>query len=317
MAVSAANQNRVEGYYGSSDRRVSKQPIKGGRRRFGAHTSIAGSLENSAVEASELGCTAFQIFSHSPRIWRAAPLESSEIEQLRRLRQRHDLAPLVIHGSYLLNLAAADQENRRKSIAGFREEVERALAIGAEYLVIHPGSAKGHDDRDAAIEALADAFAESAKGVRWRGLELLLENTAGGGASLGRTFGELSAIRRAIHRRKRAARVGYCLDTCHLYAAGYDISTVAGLRSVVREAERELGLERVRVVHFNDSKTKLGSRLDRHARIGEGHIGREALRRVINHPKLRSKAFILETPHDAEGTHRESIESLKSLIQAP
>ena len=225
------------------------------------------------------------------------------------------MSPLVVHGSYLLNLAAADPENRAKSVRGFRDEVHRALAIGADYLVIHPGSAKGRDSREQAVEALADAFGEAVRGVRWRALTLLLENTAGGGASLGATFEELDEIRRAIRRRKPNAPVGYCLDTCHLYAAGYDVSTASGLRETLHEADHTLGLGRVKVIHFNDSKTKLGSRLDRHARIGEGRIGREAMRRIVRHPKLRDKAFILETPHDPDGTHTRSVETLRELIR--
>ncbi len=180
--------------------------------------------------------------------------------------------------------------------------------------MIHPGSAKNHENRDQAIGALGDAFAAATKGVRWRKLEVLLENTVGGGASLGRTFEELDAIRGAILRRKRTAPVGYCLDTCHLYAAGYDVSTAAGLRKTLGEIDRGLDIELVKVIHFNDSKTKLGSRHDRHARIGEGHIGREAMERIFNHRKLRDKAFIFETPPGEDGTHRESVEKVRVMI---
>ncbi len=293
---------------------MSKRSPSDGKRRFGAHTSIAGALENAAAEAVALGSNALQIFSHSPRMWQAAPLDPVEIAKLAAARKLHDLKPLVVHGSYLLNLAAADPENRAKSVRGFREEVDRAQSIGAEYLVIHPGSAKGHSDPEHAVAALADAFAEATDGLRWGHLMLLLENTAGGGASLGRTFQELDAIRTAIRRLKRNAPIGYCLDTCHLYAAGYDISTAAGLSETLAEADRTLDLDRVKVIHFNDSKTKLGSRLDRHARIGEGRIGRQAMQRFAGRPELRDKAFILETPHDPDGTHTECVKILRSFL---
>ena len=173
-------------------------------RRIGVHTSIAGALDRSADEAIELGCNCFQIFTRGPRIWRAAPLDPADTERLNALRREHDLRPLVVHGSYLINLATADPVNRARSNEGFREELERAKRAGADYLVIHSGSAKGSPDRPSAIAALAAAFEEAVEGFKWGGLELLLENTAGGGASLGADLAELAAIRRAL----RSVRTG-------------------------------------------------------------------------------------------------------------
>lgn len=284
------------------------------KRRFGAHTSIAGSLDNSAREAIELGCSCFQIFTRSPRMWQALPLDYAQIAELKRLRKEHDLWPMAVHGSYLINLAALDEANREKSIQGFRDEVERAAAVGADYLIFHPGSAKGQE-REEAIAVLAKSFAQAVQGVDWDGLEVLLENTAGGGASLGRTFEELAAVRAAIGAQVPHAPVGYCIDTCHTFAAGYDISTPEGLKETLRKIAAALGLERVKVIHTNDSKAKFGSHLDRHESIGEGRIGREAFRRIVNHPALRGKPFILETPHDEDGTHRHNTETLKTLAQ--
>ena len=283
------------------------------KRRFGAHTSIAGSLENSAREAAELGCSCFQIFTRSPRMWQASPLVPGQIA-LKRLRQEHDLWPLAVHGSYLINLAALDEANREKSIRGFRDEAERAVAVGADYLVFHPGSAKGQE-RVEAIALLAESFAEAVRGIDWDGLEVLLENTAGGGASLGRTFEELAAVRAAIREKAPEAPVGFCIDTCHTFAAGYEISTAAGLEETLQNIDAVLGLEHVKVIHTNDSKAKFGSHLDRHENIGEGRIGLEAFRRIVNHPALRDKPFILETPHDEDGTHRRNTETLKTLAQ--
>lgn len=283
--------------------------------RIGAHTSTAGSIANAARQAIELGCNCLQIFTRSPRMWSAPELKPDQVAELKELRAAHDLIPLVVHGSYLLNLASGDAVNRAKSIEAFRDEVERCLAIGADYLVFHPGSAKDHESPEAAIEALATAFAEATKGVRWKNLEVLLENTAGGGATLGRELGELAAIRAAMLREKRGAPVGYCLDTAHLHASGYDLTTEAGFKETVKEIDDKLGLENVKAIHANDSKTKLGSRVDRHEQIGKGWIGADAFRRILLHPKLRAKPFLLETPHGDDGTHRANVEKLKALAR--
>jgi deoxyribonuclease-4 len=284
------------------------------KRRFGAHTSIAGSLDNSAREAIELGCSCFQIFTRSPRMWQAPPLDPAQIIELKRLRKKHDLWPLAVHGSYLVNLAAQGEANRHQSIEGFRDEVERAVAIEADYLVFHPGSAKGRE-RDEAIAALAESFAVALRSAEWDCLELLLENTAGGGASLGRTFEELAAVRTAILAAAPGAPVGYCIDTCHTFAAGYEITTAEGLEGTLQKIDAVLGLERVKVIHINDSKAKFGSHLDRHENIGEGQLGLEAFRRIVNHPALRDKPFILETPRDKDGTHQRNLDTLTQLAR--
>lgn len=247
-------------------------------------------------------------------MWQAPPLDPGQIRELKRLRKEYDLWPLAVHGSYLINLAALDETNRDKSIRGFRDEVERAVAAGADYLVFHPGSAKGQE-REEAIALLAKSFAKAVHGIEWDGLEVLLENTAGGGASLGRTFEELAAVWAAILAQAPDALVGYCIDTCHTFAAGYEIATPAGLEETLEKIDANLGLEQVKLIHANDSKAKFGSHLDRHENIGEGQIGLEAFRRIVNHPALRDKPFILETPHDEDGTHRRNTETLKTLAQ--
>lgn len=280
--------------------------------RIGAHTSTAGGVHKAAEEAVELGCNTLQIFTRSPRMWRGAAPAARCVERLRALRAAHDLTPLVVHGNYLTNLAAADPDLRRKSMQSFRLEIENARAVEADYLVIHPGSAKGRPV-DEAIEALADALAEAQRGFAWGSLRLLLENTAGGGAALGRNFEQLAVLRAAVERRAPVP-LGYCLDTAHCFEAGYDVSTAAGLGETVREIERHVGAENVPVIHANDSKTPLGSRRDRHASIGKGYIGMEAFRRILRHPKLRCKAFILETPMDEDGSHRPNVDRLRALV---
>ena len=283
--------------------------------RLGIHTSTAGSLENAAQRAADLGAHTFQIFSSSPRMWRARMPDPGHVKLLKAARRRFDLNPLVIHVSYLVNLASADPAIRAKSIAAFRGELERAAAIGAEYLVLHPGSHRGRSVEEGIADFVA-ALRDAAAGFHSRGLTVLLENTAGAGSHLGSRFEELASIRERAGAVTRLP-MGYCLDTCHLLAAGFDISTPAGLRATVGSAERLLGLANVRVFHVNDSKTPLGSHIDRHANIGEGHIPLDAFRRILQHPKLRAKPFILETPIDQPGDDRRNLDALKSLARRP
>ena len=214
-------------------------------------------------------------------------------------------------GATLLALCSIDPANRPKSVTAFRGEVERALTIGAEFLVVHPGSAKDQTP-DSAIDAFSHALAEACHGLASSHLTILLENTAGQGNVLGSRLAELSAMRDLAAPHVRLP-IGYCLDTCHSYAAGYDIATAPGLDAFLAEADTTLGLENVPVIHANDSKGALGSKLDRHANIGEGYIGREGFRRILNHPKLHSQAFILETPIDNEGDDRKNVDALWSL----
>ena len=281
--------------------------------RIGIHTSTSGALENAAKKAIELGANTFQIFSASPRMWRASPPDPSAVERMAELREKHDLAPLVIHDSYLINLASTDPLIRGKSIDAYRGEVERALAIGAEYLVAHPGSYKGQTVEEG-VAAFVAGLAEALHGLRSKNLTLLLENTAGSGAAIGSQFEELAAIRRQA-QAKVDFEIGYCIDTCHAFAAGYDVSTRAGLQHTVAEIERVLTLECVPVIHTNDSKTPFGSRVDRHANIGEGQIGLEGFRRILGQPKLSKCAFILETPIDNEGDDLRNVETLKKLVK--
>jgi deoxyribonuclease-4 len=282
--------------------------------RLGIHTSTAGSLENAALHAAELGADTFQIFSASPRMWRARAPDPAQIKLLKAARRQFDLDPLVIHVSYLVNLASADPVIRAKSIAAFRGELERAAAIGAEYLVLHPGSYRGRSVEEGIADFVA-ALRDAAYGFHSRGLTVLLENTAGAGSHLGSRFEELAAIRERAGALTHLP-IGYCLDTCHLLAAGFDISTPAGLRATVRSAESLLGLANVRAFHINDSKTPLGSHVDRHANIGEGHIPLAAFRRILQHPKLRGKPFILETPIDQPGDDQRNLDTLKRLVRA-
>ena len=244
-------------------------------------------------------------------MWRARVPDPIQIRLLKAVRERFDLRPLAIHANYLINLASLDPTVRANSIAAFRGELERATAIGAEYVVLHPGSCRDQSVEQS-IPAVALGLKQAAEKLRISGLTILLENTAGSGACLGSRLEELRAIREAA-LDLTDLQIGYCLDTCHLLAAGFDIATEAGLRSTIRAIDRSIGLARVHLFHANDSKTPRGSRVDRHAHIGAGHIGMEGFRRILTHPRLRRKPFILETPIDEPGDDRKNLDTLKNL----
>lgn len=251
-------------------------------------------------------------------MWRCKRPDPEQVVLLRSLREQHDLRPLVIHGSYLINLAApAGSEIRDNSIQGLRGELERAILIGAEYLVIHPGTYRGLHIAQGTLN-VAEAIALAWRGVdpelaRDAGVTLLLENTAGAGAQLGGKLVELKIIRELASLQVDLP-VGYCLDTCHCYVSGFDISIEAGFLELVDHAGATLGLQNVPVIHANDTKMELGSHRDRHANIGSGYIGLEGFRRILNHPEFAGKAFILETPVDEPGDDLRNVRALKELV---
>jgi deoxyribonuclease IV len=244
-------------------------------------------------------------------MWRARAPDPLQIKLLKAARDRFALHPLAIHVNYLINLASEDPLIRARSIEGFRGELERASAIGAEYLVLHPGSYRGRSIEEG-IASFAAALGEASRSLGTAGLTVLLENTAGAGCHLGSRLEELAAIRR-LAADLTDLPVGYCLDTCHLLAAGFDIASPAGLRRAVDTVDENLGLAQVHLIHANDSQTPLGSHRDRHAGIGEGHIGRDAFRRILRHPKLRGKPFILETPVRKPHDDRRNLNTLRTL----
>ena len=278
--------------------------------RIGLHTSIAGALERAALKAAELGANTFQIFSSSPRQWKASMPSLPAIRLLNAAREKHDLYPLAIHDNYLINLASAHEKIRKLSIEAFRGELVRAVAIGAEYLIAHPGNYKGHSVEQGIMHFL-EGVAEAARGLVLGNLMLLIENTVGAGAQLGGRFEELHVMREFAPKLTDVP-IGFCLDTCHLLASGFDIANDAGLKHMISEADRLLGLDNVRVIHANDSKGALGSHMDRHQNIGNGYIGLDGFRRILHHPRLRSKPFILETPMD-DGWDKKDLDTLRTL----
>jgi deoxyribonuclease-4 len=247
-------------------------------------------------------------------MWRASVPAPEDVARLRSAREIHDLTPLVIHTNYLANLASLDPVIREKSIVSFRGELDRAASIGADYLVLHPGNYKGQKVEQG-IAAFVLGLAEAARGFRVPGLTVLLENTVGSGSQIGSRFEELKLIRDLAARETDLA-LGFCLDTCHLFAAGFDIAAARGLEATVAEIDSTLTLDLVPVIHANDSKGALGSKLDRHENIGKGQIGEAGFRRILTHPALKGKAFILETPVDEEGDDKRNVDTLRRLAKA-
>ena len=273
-----------------------------GSPRIGIHTSIAHGFPGSLESASKLGCNALQIFSASPRMWPRVGARIAEIDatQFRAKRAELGLGPVVIHANYLINLATSDPVMRVRSIHAYHDEIVRAVALGADYLVVHPGSCCGKTPGrgktiEQGIRDVAQAIRQAARGMRLCAgfgdlrdcrLRLLLENTSGMGAAIGSRFEELKAIIDLLPELP----VGICLDTAHAFHAGYDIRSEAGLAQTIAELDRTVGLCRVAVLHVNDSKTPFASRVDRHEHIGKGKIGLEAFRRILNHPSLSASA---------------------------
>src|SRR5271170_3274303 len=283
---------------------------KDGSIRIGIHTSIAGDIAGALDLAHGLGANALQIFSSSPRMWGhgSSRIAETDAARFRQRRAELQLGPLVIHGNYLINLASPNPVLRTRSIQAFHQEIVRALALRADYLVIHPGSGLGAS-AESSIAAVAYGIRQASRGLKFGDLRILLENTAGQGSSLGSRFEELKAILDACPDLP----LGVCVDTAHTFAAGWSIHTEEGLQTALRDIDRTVGLERVGVIHVNDSKTPLGSRVDRHEHIGKGKIGLEAFRRIVNHPLLAACAFILETPIDKPGDDKRNVAALWRL----
>jgi len=277
--------------------------------RIGAHVSSSGGAEHAADRAHALGCDTLQIFSASPRTWRATPPSPQTCSELRRRRAEFDLHPLVVHANYLINLAGREGELLQRSRQGLRGEIERAVALGAEYLVLHPGSTMG-EDRATALERWEEGVRVAFRGLERSELTLLVENTAGGGDRLGGTFVEVAELL----DRLKGLPVAACIDTCHCWVAGYDVRSASGFEATMTELDATIGLARVPVLHANDAKAARGSHLDRHEHIGEGQLGRECFRLFLNDPRMAGKAFILETPVDEPGDAERNLKALRGLV---
>ncbi len=289
-----------------------------GSLRIGIHTSIAGSYVNALEAAKKLGANALQIFSASPRMWQGATVRiaASDAKAFRARREVLALGPLVIHANYLVNLAATQPMLWTRSIQAFHEELVRGVVLGADYLVVHPGS-RGEAPVEKAIATIIESVKQAARRVPLGRLRILIENTAGMGTAVGSRLEEVASILRGL----QGLHVAACLDTAHLFAAGYDIRSAAGLEQTIDAIDRTIGLDKVPVIHVNDSKIPLGGRVDRHENIGQGKIGEEAFRRLLKHPRLGTmppeglvgRAFVLETPIDEPGDDRRNVAKLWEL----
>ena len=278
-------------------------------RKIGYHAPIAGGLHMALLNSHERRCNTVQIFSRNPRGWMAKPLDQDEVERFRTLREESKISPVVIHANYLINLASSDENIREKSIASFREELERGIILGADYLVVHPGSAKGACEADG-IRTCAASLRTASRGLDLSSFRILLENTAGQGACIGHRFEHLREIMEAVPELD----LGVCFDTAHAFTAGYDLRETDGTTATIQSLEKNVGTRNVRAVHFNDSKAVYNSHVDRHWHIGRGHIGRDALRRIAQHPKLAHAAFLLETPQDDPRDEKRNLAALRSFV---
>ena len=289
------------------------EPPKSGPRRIGIHTSTAGGVEMAAERAYRLGANTFQIFSSSPRQWQPYTLAPAQCEAMRGLREKYGIGPVAIHSSYLVNMASATPEFHRKSVKAFRGELERALSLCAEFLVLHPGSFRGRS-REEGLELVAQSIAEAAEGLELEKskLRVLIENTAGSEFSLGGSFDQVAHL---LQYLRPVCPVGACIDTCHTHVSGYDIVSEAGWHETMQKLDETIGLKDVMVWHCNDAKDARGSKRDRHEHIGKGTIGLDAFRRLLNDPRTEHAAFIAETPIEEPGDDLRNIETLKKLVK--
>lgn len=278
---------------------------------FGAHMSIAGGYHRAVDRATSAGCQSLQIFTKNANQWRAKPIEQPQAEDFAAARAAAALGPVVAHDSYLINLASPDDELWEKSIAAFAEELRRCEQLDVPYLVTHPGAAKASSREDAmtrvaaALDRIYDAHHYP--------VVTLLENTAGQGTVLGASFAELAGIRR---RSRHAERIAFCFDTCHAFAAGYDVRSRTGFEATLAEFDSLLGLDLLKCLHLNDSKQGLGKHVDRHAHIGQGEIGEEGFAHFVNEPRFADIPGILETPKDETlAEDRENLARLRGLIR--
>lgn len=282
------------------------------RARLGAHMSIAGGLYRAVERAESVDATALQIFVKSARQWKAKPIDPADAERFRDEAGRAGLSDLTVaHASYLINLAAADDALWRRSIEALADELVRCAALGVTGLVLHPGSHVGAGEQAGLVrvarglDAAWELAGESA-------VRLLLETTAGQGTNLGHRFEQLGFL---LDEVKQAERFGVCFDSCHVLAAGYEIRTKKGYAATMGELDEAVGLDRVLAFHLNDSKHELGSRKDRHDHIGQGEVGLEAFRLILNDRRFRDRPMVLETPKgEALDEDRENLAALRALL---
>ena len=278
--------------------------------RIGVHVSIAGKIYEALERARALGCNTIQIFSRNPRGWQVQGFDKSDLSKFSELKAKYDIVPIAVHIPYIINLATPDDGLYERSIAAYIEDINRADALGAEYFITHLGSHKGSGE-DNGIKRFSKALSLILKKAKPKAM-ILLENTAGSGDSIGYKFEHIKIILNLVGNPKN---VGVCLDTAHAFEAGYDIKTKAGFQKTFNLFDKLIGLNSIKVVHFNDSLSLLGSHVDRHQHLGKGEIGLEALGRIINHPGLKSAAFIMETPKESDKDDKRNIAIARKMCK--
>ncbi len=281
--------------------------------RLGAHMSVSGGVDTAFDRGEQVGCDAIQIFTKNSNQWRAAPLKEENVERYHRRQAETGITPVVAHASYLLNLATPDDGLWHRSIEAMLVEMERCDILSIPYLVVHPGSHMGSGE-DSGIARIAKALNVAYDRLPDARVKITLETTAGQGTNLGYRFEQLAAMIAATEVEERLA---VCYDTCHTLAAGYDFRTPEGYAEVFTQFDEIIGLERLAVFHFNDSKQGLGSRRDRHAHIGEGSVGLDGFRPILNDPRFEDTPMLLETPKSKD-MHEdiENLARLRALIDA-
>ena len=278
--------------------------------RVGVHTSIAGGISNSIERAVLLDCNTVQIFSHSPRQWRKTVIPSNEAERFTALRQESNINPVFVHASYLINLASLSPDVVTKSIDLLAYEMDNADQIGAEYVVLHTGSASGEDGAIARQKA-ARALKESLEKKQGKA-SIILENTAGQRGDITSTIQSLADIMDLCNSDRIS---GICIDTCHAFASGYDIKSRKGLNKLLTEIKKYIGIDKLKLIHLNDSKKHLGSGVDRHEHIGRGAIGIDGFRNILSDRRIRKVPIILETPKENEDDDKKNLKTVLSLLK--
>jgi len=278
--------------------------------RFGFHISIAGGFSKVVERAHARGCETLQFFSRNPRGWKYSPLNKKDVEEFRSSIRSSTLFPVFLHMPYLPNIASLKPKFYKRSIHSIATDLQRAEQLGAQYLIIHIGH-RMESSEDQAIESVSQGIDQAFEKVK-NSVILLMENTAGQGTEIGYTFEQIKKIIEGVHDHQR---MGVCLDTAHTFEAGYDLSDKDGLERTLGNFDQTIGLKRLHLLHLNDSKTPLGSRKDRHWHIGEGYIGLEGFRNLVNHPLLRHLPGIMETPRKDTVEDLKNMEVIRSLVE--
>ncbi len=276
--------------------------------KFGVHTSISGGIDQAVTRAADLNCDTLQIFCSNPRGWKVRTIEDSEVKKVKENLQKYNLSPLVVHSSYLINLASPKDDLYQKSITAIKKELKRADEIKADYYVLHPGSHTG-SGKENGIQRIANALEEVFSTLDL-GTTILLENVAGAGTAIGSSLQELKTI---FSQVSTTEKLGICFDTCHGFAAGYDLRDKLTVEQLLMDIDDLFGLDKLGVIHANDCKGTLGSNKDRHHHIGDGKIGEQGFKNLLQRPELEAKPFILETPVDDQRDDADNLDFIRQL----